>query len=725
MSDAAERRLESAMPSFVGAGASNDGAVAAAAQRNRFVQFYRSDAFLSETVGRFFAEGLVNGESAFALATPAHRRMLCERLRDSGFDVPRLQQSGRLTLFDAREVLDSFMRDGEPDPQSFHRVLEALLAEHVRDTPGVRIRAYGEMVDVLWTEGNRGAAMRVEELWNEVGQSNPLTLLSSYALTDQDDAQADPRLEPARRRGHVLPEEREAAPASTARIAPAAPGPTQAEERLRLFVECVKDYAIFMLDAHGYVSSWNVGAQRIKGYTEKEIIGKHFSVFYPKEEVEAGKCERELEVAAREGRFEEEGWRIRKDGSTFWADVVITAIRDREGHLIGYGKVTRDLTSRRAAERESVQRARAEEGERRKDDFLAILGHELRNPLAPMTTAVHLLKERHSDTSGCEIAVLERQLTQLTTLLDDLTDVARTLRGKLVLSPRVVDLRCVLADAIELASPHLTEHEHQLAVELPDSAIVVRVDPERITQVFFNLLDNAGKYTRDGGHIRVRAERRGEGVRVIVEDDGVGISRDFLERLFDLFSQAKQGTERQLGGLGVGLAVAKRLVDEHGGRIEAASEGLGHGSRFTVWLPLSASVPPIAAGDPSRTAQTHRILVVDDNVDHAMMLRILLGNLGHQVATAHDGVQGLTLAQEFKPDLVFLDLGLPGMNGFEVCRRLRQLPEFEQVPIVAVTGYARASDRKRALEAGFTDHVAKPFDIARIVESVYGSTAPS
>jgi PAS domain S-box-containing protein len=305
MSDAAERRLEAATSHLVRASASNDGDALPATQGNRLVQFFQSDAFLCERVGRFVADGLVEGDSAFALATPTHRRALCEYLRKSGFDVPRLQQTGRLALFDAREVLDSFMCDGEPDEHLFQSVLESLTAELVRDRPGVRIRAHGGLVDLLWTEGNKRGAIRVEELWNDAARSHSFTLMSSYALT--------------------------------------------AEERLRLFIECVNDYAIFMLDPYGYVVSWNVGARRIKGYSEQEIIGKHFSVFYPKEDAESGKCEHELAIAASEGRFEDEGWRIRKDGATFWANVVITAVHDRAGRLVGYGKVTRDLTARRAS----------------------------------------------------------------------------------------------------------------------------------------------------------------------------------------------------------------------------------------------------------------------------------------------------------------------------------------------------------------------------------------
>ena len=368
---------------------------------------------------------------------------------------------------------------------------------------------------------------------------------------------------------------------------------SESEARFRLFVESVKDYAIFMLDPRGCVASWNEGAVRIKGYRADEIIGKHFSVFYPRNEVDAGKCDRELEVAAREGRFEDEGWRVRKDGSQFWANVVITAIRDGSGTLVGYGKVTRDLTARLRAEEERIRLARAEEGERRKEDFLAVVGHELRNPLAPIVTAVYMIKLRRAVKCDKEIAILDRQVTHLMRIVDDLLDVSRSLRDKVHISPRPTDLGALLADAVDSASPLIEKRQHRLRLDVPAAPLFVNVDFERMTQVFTNLLNNAAKYTDDGGEIRVCAVDCDDEVVVTVEDNGVGIAADFLPRVFELFSQEGHTTERQLGGLGIGLAVAKRLVQEHGGELSAESDGVGRGSRFTVRLPRS--VLPIPA----------------------------------------------------------------------------------------------------------------------------------
>jgi PAS domain S-box-containing protein len=490
----------------------------------------------------------------------------------------------------------------------------------------------------------------------------------------------------------------------------------ESEERFRLFVESVEDYAILMLDPKGHVSSWNAGAERIKGYAAQEIIGRHFSTFYPREDVEAGKCEHELEVAAREGRFEDEGWRVRKDGTMFWANVVITAVRDASGTLVGYGKVTRDLTSRIHAEQERIRLARAEEGERRKEDCLAILGHELRNPLAPIVTAVHLIKLRRGLKCEKEIAVLERQVTHMMRLLDDLLDVSRMTRGKVQISPEVIDLGEVLANAVDGASPLIEQKKHRLRLDVPTGQLLVNVDAERMAQVFVNLLNNAAKYTDAGGEIRVRAVGDDDEVDVTIEDTGMGIAPEVLPQVFELFTQGAQTMDRQLGGLGIGLAVARRLVREHGGEISAESKGLGQGSRFTVRLPRSVgttarvSERPERSSSPLRQAVCRRVLIVDDNHDSNELMRMFLEELGHEVHIAFDGPHGLELAHQIKPDIAFLDLGLPGMDGFELARRMRQIPACATIPLVAVSGYATARDRAATKSAGFTAHVAKPFD---------------
>jgi PAS domain S-box-containing protein len=366
------------------------------------------------------------------------------------------------------------------------------------------------------------------------------------------------------------------------------------------------------------------------------------------------------------------------------------------------------------------QRARqaADSANRTKDEFLAIMGHELRNPLAPMVTAVHLMKMRsaHRD-DGKELAVLERQLQHMMRLLEDLLDVSRVLRDKVDLSPQTIEIAEVVANAVDVASPLIDRKQHHLVLDVATSGLAVDVDPVRMAQVFGNLLTNAAKYTDRGGEIRVAAGTYDGVVRVAIEDNGVGIEPDLMPRLFELFSQGKQGIDRQLGGLGIGLAIASRLVQEHGGQLAAYSDGPNRGSRFIVQLPRAAhaapiTLPPPAAAGPAPARK--RVLVVDDNEDSGELMSALLEQLGHDSRVAFEGVRALELAAEFAPHIVFLDIGLPGMNGFEIARRMRQLPMCATIPIIALTGYTRDSDREEALRAGFSEHFAKPIAIDRL-----------
>jgi PAS domain S-box-containing protein len=491
------------------------------------------------------------------------------------------------------------------------------------------------------------------------------------------------------------------------------------DARFRLLVESVKDYAIVMLDPEGNVATWNAGAESINGYSGDEIVGKHFCVFYPPEDVTPGKCERDLDVAAHVGRFEDEGWRLRKDGSRFWASVVITALRDRDGPLLGFAKVTRDLTSQNQMERERMRLAKAEAAERRNVEFLAIMGHELRNPLAPMATAVHLIKLRGGRNCDREIAVLERQIVHMTRLLDDILDASRVWRDKIPMRREVIEMSDAVANAVEIAAPLIEGKRHRLAIDVPATGLPVEVDAGRMTQVFSNLLNNAAKYTDKGGSISIRAAADGDDVVVTIADNGVGIAPDLLPRVFDLFTQAEQGLERQLGGLGIGLAIAQRLVVEHGGRLTAESDGLGAGSRFHVRLPRAIRPQPTSDSQKlpvhvDHRAPSRRVLVVDDNTDATEMMRYCLEALGHEVSVAHEGDAAIAAAEAFVPDLIFLDVGLPGQSGYEVVKHLREMPSCARVPVVAVTGYASDADRVRAREAGFTSHLAKPIDVSRL-----------
>jgi PAS domain S-box-containing protein len=495
-------------------------------------------------------------------------------------------------------------------------------------------------------------------------------------------------------------------------------GPAVAEQlrendvQFRLLVEGVKDYAIFMLDPEGRVVTWNAGAENIKGYAAAEILGQHFSRFYPPERVAQGWPAYELEVARKEGRFEDEGWRVRKDGTLFWANVVITALYDQQKRLYGFAKVTRDLTDR--------QRVHAlEEAGRQVNEFLAMLGHELRNPLAPIRNAVSLLRSSTLNAEMTEWArsVIERQVEHLTRLVDDLLDVSRITRGKITLRREPLEMSAVVDGAVDSCRALIEARNHTLEILLSAEPLHVEGDLTRLCQVVLNLLNNAAKYTPEGGRIRLAVAREDEQVVIRVQDTGIGISADLLPRVFDLFTQGDSSLDRSEGGLGIGLTLVRRLVEMHGGSVEACSEGPGRGSEFTVRLPrLAAPLQAKGVKDAERPqpAGPLRVLVVDDHRDAAESLVILLRLWGHEVQSAHDGPTALAMAAAYRPDAVLLDIGLPGMNGYEVAERLQELPGWGNVMLVALTGYGQEEDRRRSRAAGFDRHLIKPVDPASL-----------
>ncbi len=490
----------------------------------------------------------------------------------------------------------------------------------------------------------------------------------------------------------------------------------ESEERFRLLVEAVKEYAIFMLDPEGRVASWNVGAQNIKGYTAEEIIGRHFSVFYPPDAIARHWPDHELRMARMTGRFEDEGWRIRKDGSRFWANVVITALYDHKGELRGFGKLTRDLTVRRQIE--DLQR-----NERRMNEFLAMLGHELRNPLSPLQSALDVLELKPDDPKASTWArgVFVRQVRHLSRLVDDLLDVSRITSGKVSLRFENVDLGRIVDETIDAMRPQIEARHHTLDLHLSATPLSVRGDPTRLAQIVSNLVTNAVKYTPEGGRIRVTAERDGDFAALTVADNGVGIAPELVPRMFDLFVQGERPLDRTQGGFGVGLTLVKRLAELHGGTAAGTSSGMGQGSEFLVRLPLRAEPLPqgAASASGSRQQRHFKVLVVDDNADVAQSIAMLLEILGHRVETAGNGVEALSRAPLFLPDMVVLDIGLPGMNGYEVARAMRAHPLLRHVVLVACTGYGQDEDRRRVQEAGFDHHLIKPAqlsDLEKILE---------
>jgi len=362
---------------------------------------------------------------------------------------------------------------------------------------------------------------------------------------------------------------------------------------------------------------------------------------------------------------------------------------------------------------------RLREADRRKDVFLASLAHELRNPLAPIRTGVAILRMTDAESrSDTVLAMMERQLQHMARLLDDLLDVSRISRGKITLNSERIDLRQVVDAAVEANRPLIEEMGHVFSVSLPSAPAVLNADPVRFAQIVSNLLNNAAKYTPPGGRIVLKAEHRGHEVEVSVTDNGIGIPAESVESIFEMFTQVGSPSSNAQGGLGIGLSLAKGLVSLHGGTIQAHSEGLGRGSEFRVRVPtrLTIDAEPATPASTVLAPQSLKILVVDDNRDAAESLSMLLELKGHVVRSAYDGEHALQVAEDFRPDIVLLDLGMPKMNGYEACRRIREHAWGAQMTLIAVTGWGQEDDRRKSSAAGFDGHLVKPVEPATLEE---------
>jgi PAS domain S-box-containing protein len=494
----------------------------------------------------------------------------------------------------------------------------------------------------------------------------------------------------------------------------------QSEKRFRLMVESVKDYAIFATDAEGTISTWNTGAEQVFGWPESEILGQNAGVLFTPEERAVGIPEQELATALRNGRAEDERWHERKDGSRFFASGIVTPVYDDDGTHTGFTKVARDITQRKQAE-DALRDA-----DRRKDEFLAMLAHELRNPLAAVGNAVTVLKLSNAEENiNFAKDVIERQVKQLTHLIDDLLDVSRITTGKIRLRREFFDAAPILDQAIESARPLINERKHELILSVDRGNLPLRADPTRVEQIVLNLLTNAAKYTEAGGRIWLTTTNDGEHVMITVRDNGIGIPPEKLPEIFQLFAQGEQSIARSEGGLGIGLTIVQKLAEMHGGRVSAESEGVGKGSAFTVWLPVArrASVTASKSGAaPFEMRKDARILVVEDNVDTACGLARLLALLGNDVQLADDGPSAIAIAQTFRPELVLLDIGLPGMDGYQVASLLREEDCCKDAVIIAVSGYGQEEDRRRSQAAGFDHHLVKPVDLGSLM-SLIGHTS--
>jgi PAS domain S-box-containing protein/excisionase family DNA binding protein len=811
-----------------------------------FVQFYESDQYLVESVSAFVGDALTAGDAAVIIATEPHRNRIQKKLRARGLDLQAARDSAQYVSLDAADTLSAFMRNGSPDPEEFFKVVGREFERLTVD--GRRIRAFGEMVALLWHEGNAEAACRLEELWNELAKKHSFALFCAYPLNgfdEQADGIAFDRICTCHSR--VIPGEsyaalttcdeqlreigalQQKAQALEAEIARR----VEAERELADFIDnaleglhkvgadgtilwankaeldllgyrqdeyvgrhiaefhanqdvidemlsklmsgqnlfdypaslrcrdgSVKQVLIhsnaYMRDGkfvysrcftrdvtesitadrdrallaeivdssedaivsktlEGIVRSWNAGAERLFGYAASEAVGQPITLIIPAERRdEEVDILRRLQSGERIEHFETV--RVAKDGRPIDISLTISPVRDRTGRIIGASKIARDITDRKRAE-EALQQA-----DRRKDEFLATLAHELRNPLAPIRNSLQILRMTGDSSAAVQrlYEMIERQVAHMVRLVDDLLELSRISRGKIELRTGRVELSTIINHAVETSKPMIDAAKHQLSVALPPEPLVLEADAVRLAQVFANLLNNAAKYTLGGGKITVAARREANEVVVSVRDTGIGIPREMLPRIFDMFAQIKNELRRTQDGLGIGLSLVRTLVSMHGGTVEAESAGLGHGSQFTVRLPLAKIEPqePKAehrqSGPEPSLMPARRIVAVDDNRDAADSLGMLLKILGADVHVAYDGQSALEAIRICRPSVVLLDLGMPGMDGYEVARRIRQDPEASKVLLIALTGWGQEDDRRRSKEAGFDHHLIKPVELGAL-----------
>jgi PAS domain S-box-containing protein len=417
-----------------------------------------------------------------------------------------------------------------------------------------------------------------------------------------------------------------------------------------------------------------------------------------------------LENQSRGEQTDKEYRVVRPDGSVRWVRDRAFPVKDAAGRFYRLVGIIDDFTERKKAE-EALK-----EADRRKDEFLATLAHELRNPLAPLRNGLQILRLAGNDRAAAEQArtLMERQLEHFIRLVDDLLDLSRVSRGKIVLHKQRLDLAAVVNAAVESCDPLIRQSGHELTVTLPDEPVYVDADKTRLAQVLCNLLTNAAKFSECGGRIWLTAERQGGDAVVSVKDTGVGIPPDMLAKVFEMFAQVDRSLEKTQGGLGIGLSIVKRLVEMHGGSVEARSGGQGMGSEFLIRLPVVLSVvygrEQGGGGDQQQTRPVgrYRVLVVEDNVDSADSLAMMLTLMGNEVRTAHDGLEGVAAAAAYRPDLILLDIGMPKLNGYDACRRIREQPWGKGILIAAVTGWGQDEDKRRSEEAGFNCHLVKP-----------------
>jgi signal transduction histidine kinase/ActR/RegA family two-component response regulator len=605
--------------------------------QEHFVQFYETDGFLLNSLSGFIGNAINSGDSAVVVATQPHRIGLDELLRAKGVDVATAKSRGRYISLDAAETLSKFMVDGAPQPGRFHDVMGNVIAS-VTDG-GSRVKAFGEMVALLWAEDNHAGAIRLEELWNDLQKAHSFSLFCAYPMNGLGGQRfIEPTGSVCKVHSRVIPAE------SYVDL-------SDPEARLR---------AIVLLQ------------QKAES----------------------------LETEIRERREVEERLRLA---------------------LVG----------------EQMSRAEAESANRMKDEFLANVSHEIRTPLNAIIGWSHLLRSGNLDraTTARAVETIDRNAKSQAQLIEDILDVSRMITGKLRLNSETVDISSLINAAIDSVQLAIDSKDLQLEIKLDPSARHTVGDANRLQQVVWNLLANAIKFTPSGGHIQVIVERAGEDVQIQVSDTGQGIDTDFLPFIFERFRQADGTTTRQHGGLGLGLAIVRHLVELHGGTIKADSAGKGKGATFTIRLPLAPQdtkhrkklAENLQTKENAKASFTSlprldnvRVLVVDDDRDTLQILSVMLSESGANVQTASSVGEAMEILAWYQPDVLVSDLAMPGEDGYSLIRKVRALEagKKRQTPVVALTSYVRVEDRARALSTGFNMFVPKPVQLDELVTAI-------
>lgn len=493
----------------------------------------------------------------------------------------------------------------------------------------------------------------------------------------------------------------------------------ESERRSQLIVDGLRDVAIITTDARGRIQSWNAGARSIISYRDEKIVGQSVEILFLPEDVANGVPQEEMRRAARDGNTADDRWLRHKDGSTFWSLGFMTALYDESGAFQGFAKLIHDQTERKRLEEEITQRTEALAArDRAKDEFLAMLGHELRNPLSAVASAVQAAKLLGNREVERPLTIVDRQIGHMGQLVNDLLDVARVTQGKIILQLKRVSLDSIVTAATRNGQGAAESKGLSLKVAIePD--VFIQGDTVRLEQIVNNLVTNAIKYT-PSGEVRVDLQKRDGSAILSISDTGIGIDTELLPRLFELFSQARRGLARSEGGLGVGLTIVKQLVELHGGVVDGQSDGEGKGSTFRVSLPLDADQnggETQTSGEEEATSDGRRtILVVDDSEDAAEMVALTLELWGYRVLVAHDGEKAVEIACKEHPQVVLLDIALPGLDGYQAARKIREDHPPSEMKLVALTGYAQESDVQKALDNGFDAHLAKPITFATLRE---------